>query len=36
MFLMGVIGLAIRALSLLALYLISNPKKLKLKEPEAQ
>lgn len=31
---MGIIGLAIRALSLLALYLISNPKKIKLLPPE--
>lgn len=31
MFLMGIIGLAIRVLSLLSLYLISNPKKLRLK-----
>lgn len=33
MFLMGIIGLVIRALSLLAMYLISNPKKLKLLPP---
>lgn len=34
MFLMGIIGLVIRALSLLALYLISSPKKLRLLPPE--
>jgi hypothetical protein len=36
MFLMGIIGLAIRALSLMALYIISNPKKIKLLPPENQ
>ena len=34
MFLMGIIGLTIRALSLIALYIISNPKKLRLLPPE--
>lgn len=35
MFLMGIIGLAFRALSLVALYIISNPKSLKLSPPDA-
>jgi hypothetical protein len=33
MFLMGIIGFVIRILSLIALYFISNPKKLKLQPP---
>jgi len=32
---MGVIGLAIRIVSLIALNIISNPKRIKLKAPES-